>query len=40
MAGNVACVADRRGAYSVLMRRLRERDHLEVPGIDGRIILQ
>jgi hypothetical protein len=31
---------DRRGAYRVLAGNLRERDHLEDPGVDGRIILR
>ena len=30
---------DRRGAYRVSWENLRERDHLEDPSIDGRIIL-
>jgi hypothetical protein len=38
-AGHVACMGDRRGAYRVLVGDLRERDHLEDLGIDGRIIL-
>jgi hypothetical protein len=29
-----------RGAYRVLVGNLREGDHLEDPGIDGRIILK
>jgi len=38
--GNVACMGDRRGAYSILVERLREVDHLEDLGIDGKIILK
>ena len=36
-------MGDRRGAYTVLTRSLRdqrERDNLEDPGVDGRIILK
>jgi hypothetical protein len=33
-------MGERRGIYSVLVGNLRERDHLEDPGIDGRIILK
>jgi hypothetical protein len=29
-----------RGAYRVLWENLRERDHLEDPRVDGRIILK
>jgi hypothetical protein len=29
-----------RGAYRVLVGRLREGDHLEDPGVEGRIILK
>ena len=39
----VRCVAhmgERRGVYRDLMGNLRERDHLEDPGIDGMIILR
>jgi hypothetical protein len=32
-------MGDRRGVYKVLVGSLRERDHLEAPGVDGRIIL-
>ena len=31
---------ERRGVYRVLVGNLRERDHLEDPGADGRIILR
>jgi hypothetical protein len=31
---------ERRGVYRLLVGNLRERDHLEDPGIDGRIILR
>ena len=33
-------MGERRGVYWVLMGNLRERDNLEDPGIDGRIILR
>jgi len=36
-AGHVAFMGERVGAYR---GNLRERDHLEVPGIDGKIILR
>jgi len=39
-AGPVACVGVRRGAYRILVGSLRERDHLEDPGLDGRIIIR
>ena len=39
--GHVECMGDRRDAYVVLVgENLRERDHLETPGVDGRIILK
>jgi len=31
---------ERRGAYRVWWGNLRERDHLENPGLDGRIIIR
>jgi hypothetical protein len=33
-------MGERRGAYRVLGRDLRERDHFKYPGINGRIILR
>jgi hypothetical protein len=36
---HVARMGERRGAYRFLVRNLRERDHLEDSGVDGRIIL-
>jgi len=39
-AGHVARMRQRRGAYRVLMGKLRERGHLEEPGVDGRIIIR
>ena len=30
---------EKRGVYRVLVGNLRERDHFEDPGVDGRIIL-
>jgi len=38
-AGHVARMWERRGLYRVLMGTVRERDHLEDPRVDGRIIL-
>jgi hypothetical protein len=40
VVGAVAHVGERRGAYRVLVGKLRERDHLEDLGVDGRIILR
>ena len=37
MGGACSTYEDSRGVYRVLMR---ERDHLEDPGVDGRIILR
>jgi hypothetical protein len=33
-------MGDRRGVYRILVGNLRERDNLEDPGVDGRIILR
>jgi hypothetical protein len=38
-AGHVAYIGERKGAYKVLVGKLREKDHLEDPGLDGRIML-
>ena len=38
--GQVASLGEKRRLYKVLVGNLRERDHLEDPGIDGRIILR
>jgi hypothetical protein len=37
---HVTRTGERRGVYKVLVGKLRERDHLRDPGIDGRIILR
>ena len=34
----MTCMEDKRGAYRVLVGRLRERDHFEGLGVDGRTI--
>jgi hypothetical protein len=39
MGGACGTYGSRRGLYRVLVGKLRERDHLEDPDIDGRIIL-
>ena len=39
-AGHAARMYKRRGVYRVSVENLRERDHLEDCGIDGRIILR
>jgi hypothetical protein len=39
-AGHVARRGERRGVYRVLVEKLREREHLDDPGVDGRIILR
>ena len=33
-------MGERRGVYRVLVGKLRERDHLGDPGVEGRIILR
>jgi hypothetical protein len=39
-AGHAARIGRSKGAYRVLVGNLRERDHLEDPGVDGRIIFR
>ena len=39
-AGHVALMGDSRYAYMVLVAQPVERDYLEDPGLDGRIILR
>ena len=39
-AGHVARMGERRGVYRDWWGKLRERDHLGDPGVDGRIILR
>ena len=39
-ARHVARIGDRRGVFRVLVGNLRERDHLEDPGVDARIIFR
>ena len=39
-AEHVERMGERRGVYKVLVGNLRERDHLEDPGVDGRIMLR
>jgi len=38
--GNVACVGGRRGVYSVWRENRRNKDPLQDPGVDERIILK
>jgi hypothetical protein len=37
--GHAARMEERRGVYRVVVGKIRERDHLVDPGVDGRIIL-
>ena len=39
-AGRVARVEERRGVYRVLVGKPEEKNHLEDPGIDGRVIFR
>ena len=39
-AGHVARMGERKGVYRFWWGNLRERDHLEDPGVDGKIILR
>ena len=40
MAGHAAGMGARRGVFRVLVGKLRYRDHVGDPGVDGRIILR
>jgi len=40
LAGDIACMGERIGVYRVLVGKPEERDHLEDPGVNGRIILR
>ena len=40
MSGQVACVGKKRNAYKYLVGNLKERNHLEDIGVDGRITLK
>ena len=40
MGEECSACRERRGVYRVLAGNLRERDHLEDPGLDGRIIIK
>ena len=40
LVGHVAHMGARRGAYSVLVRKMKERDHLEHPDVDSIKILK
>ena len=39
-AGRVARIGESRGVHRLWVGNLRERDHLEDPGVDGRLILR
>jgi hypothetical protein len=39
LVGNVATVGERKGVYRVWWENVRERNHLEDPGVGDRIIL-
>jgi hypothetical protein len=39
-AGHVASKGERRGAYRVLVGKVKGGDHFENPGLDGKIILK
>jgi hypothetical protein len=40
MGGALSRMGERRGVYRVVVGNLRERDHLEDPGLDGRTVLK
>jgi len=40
MGRHVACMGERRVVYRVLVGKPEGKDHLEGPGVDGRIILR
>jgi len=40
IGGHVAHMGERRSAYRILVGNLREKDHLEDNGIDGKILVK
>jgi len=40
IGGHVTCMGKKRGAYMFLVGIPEQRDHLEDPGMDGKIILR
>ena len=40
MGGSCSTYVERRGAYSILVGKLKEQDHLEDLAIDGRVLLR
>jgi hypothetical protein len=40
LKGHVARIGEGRGDYRILVRKPQEKNHLEVPGVDDRMILR